>query len=278
MERPRFTTIGRPVDPAWPTNRAILFLSATVVVVVAAFRLLFGGLGFLPAIVAGLLAGGTVFFAWALAREVDPDHDLAAFVGALIALPAWELLGSPRFATVVLILLALRIVNRTVGPAARPLDSIAILLLASWVAWNGDWVATFAVFLAFLLDATLSPVHRVHLAGAGAALALTGLAASRAGFPPSIAGASPVSLGALALMLPFLAVMARSRTLRTLTDAGAQPLDARRVRSAQALAVLLVALAVFVDGVEGLGEISPLWAAIVGCGLFGLITARNTPA
>jgi hypothetical protein len=275
MDRPRITSIGRPVDPAWPTNRAIIFLSLTVIAVVAAFRLLFGGLALVPAVVAGVLAGATVFFAWALAREVDPDHDLAAFVGALIALPTWELLGSPRFAIVLLLLLALRIVNRTVGPAARPLDSIAILLLASWVAWNGGWVETFAVFLAFLLDATLAPGHRLHLAGAGAALALTGVAASRAGFPPAIASASPVSLGALALMLPFLAVMGRSGTLRTLTDVGALPLSAKRVRSSQALAILAVVLAVFVDGTEGLGEISPLWAAIVGCGLFGLYSKRR---
>ncbi|MCL7969997.1 MAG: hypothetical protein M8867_10285 [marine benthic group bacterium] len=278
MDRPRFTSIGRPVDPAWPTNRAILLLSVTVVIVVAAFRLLFGGLGFLPAAVAGLLAGGTVFFAWALAREVDPDHDLAAFAGALIALPAWELLGSPRFAAVVLLLLALRIVNRTVGPAARPLDSIAILLLAGWVAWSGDWVTTFAVFLAFVLDATLTPAHRSHLAGAGAALALTGLAATRSGFPPSISGASLGSLGALVLMLPFLPVMARSGTLRTLTDVDTRPLIGTRVRSAQALAILAVALAVFVDGTGGLAEISPLWSAIVGCGLYGLLPARGTPA
>jgi hypothetical protein len=209
---------------------------------------------------------------------VDPDHDLAAFAGALIALPAWELLGSPRFAAVVLLLLALRIVNRTVGPAARPFDSIAILLLAGWVAWSGDWVTTFAVFLAFVLDATLTPAHRLHMAAAGAALALTGLAATRSGFPPPISGASLASLGALLLMLPFLPVMARSATLRTLTDEGARPLNPRRVRSAQALAVLVVALATFVDGTGGLAEISPLWAAIVGCGLFGLFTARRSTA
>lgn len=278
MDRPRFTSIGRPVDPAWPTNRAILFLSVTVVFIVGVFRLLFGGVGFLPAAVAGLLAGGTVFFAWALAREVDPDHDLAAFAGALIALPAWELLGSPRFAAVVLLLLALRIVNRTVGPAARPFDSIAILLLAGWVAWSGDWVTTFAVFMAFVLDATLAPAHRVHMAAAGAALALTGLAATRSGFPPPISGASLASLGALVLMLPFLAVMARPGSPSTLTDVGAHPLTARRVRSAQALAVLVVSLAVFVDGMEGLGRVSPLWAAIAGCGLYGLFTKRRSPA
>jgi hypothetical protein len=274
MDRRRISCIGRPVDPAWPTNLAILILSLTVVLVVAGFRLLLGGLTFLPALVTGALAGASVFLAWALARELDPDQDLAAFVGALIALPTWELLGSPRFATVLLLLLALRIVNRTVGPAARPLDSIVILSLTGWVAWQGDWVTTFAVFLAFVMDSTLAPVHRPHLAAAGAALALTGVAASRSGFPPIVSDASFVSVGALALVLPFLAVVAESRSLRTLSDVGAQPLSARRVRSAQALAILAVSLAVLIDGTEGLAEVSPLWAALVGCGAFGLVTRR----
>jgi hypothetical protein len=271
METTRITSIGRPVDPTWPTNRAILILSLTVVLLVAAFRMVLGGLAFLPALVAGAFAGGSVFLAWALARELDPDHDMAAFVGALIALPAWELLGSPRFASLVLLLLGLRIVNRTVGPPARPLDSIALLLLAGWVAWRGDWITTFVVLSAFILDGTLRPEHRVHLAAAGAALALTGVAVSRAGIPSDLTGPDLPSVLALALLLPFLRTLERSRSLRTLTDVGALPLVAKRVRSAQALGLLAVLLAVAAYGLEGLGALSPLWAAMVGSGLFTIV-------
>jgi len=267
----RITSIGRPVDPAWPTNRAILILSLTVMLVVAAFRIVFGGLAFLPALVAGAFAGGSVFLAWALARELDPDHDLAAFVGALIALPAWELLGSPRFTSLVLLLLGLRVVNRTVGPPARPLDSIALLLLAGWVAWRGDWITTVVLLGAFVLDGILKPEHRIHLAAAGAALALTGVAVSRAGIPAGLAGPDLPSVVALALLLPFLRVLAPSRNLPTLTDVGALPLVAIRIRSAQALGLLAVLLAVAAYGLEGLEALSPLWAAMVGCGLFALV-------
>ena len=271
METTRITSIGRPVDPAWPTNRAILILSLTVMLVVAAFRIVFGGLAFLPALVAGALAGGSVFLAWAFARELDPDHDLAAFVGALIALPAWELLGSPRFASLVLLLLGLRIVNRTVGPPARPLDSISLLLLASWVAWRGDWITTVVILGAFVLDGTLKPEHRIHLAAAGAALALTGVAVSRAGIPAGLAGPDLPSVVALALVVPFLRVLAQSRNLQTLTDVGALPLVANRIGSAQALGLLAVLLAVAAYGLEGLEALSPLWAAMVGCGLFTFV-------
>ena len=168
METTRITSIGRPVDPAWPTNQAILILSLTVLLVVAAFRIVFGGLAFLPALVAGSFAGGSVFLAWAFARELDPDHDLAAFVGALIALPAWELLGSPGFTSLVLLLLGLRIVNRTVGPPARPLDSIASAMCSNGTS-SADSIsgATLCIVLVHRTmkeaPACSSPVSYTHL-------------------------------------------------------------------------------------------------------------------
>jgi hypothetical protein len=213
-----------------------------------------------------------VFLAWALARELDPDHDLSAFVGALLVLPAVLLLGAPRFASVLLALLALRIVNRSVGPPARTLDTIAMLGLAGWVAWSGDWIGCFMLFLALLLDGTLEVPHRPHLAAAGAALALTGVAATRSGFPPAVSGASWVTLSALVLVLPFLRVMRESGAPRTLTDVGATPLRGRRVRSAQALGLLSVVLAVALQGEAGLTAVSPAWAAVAGCGLYGLVS------
>jgi len=266
----RWTSIGRPIDPAWPTNRAIAVLSGLVVLGTAAIELLAGrgetGLG--TSIVDGVLAGLAVFLAWALARELDPDRDHAAFAAALIALVLALWLGPPRFGPLVLLLLSLRIVNRTVGPPARPLDTLAILALAAWVAWSGGWIVVFATTLAFLLDATLRPAHRIHLAAAGAALALTGVAASRSGFPPAWSPATATSIVALVLLLPYLRVIQASSRLETRTDTGGLPLDSRRVRAAQALGLLVAVLAVSVEGAAGLAELSPLWSALAGCGLY----------
>jgi len=270
MNLNRWTSIGRPVDPKWPTNRAIVILALVSAAGVAVARTALARQPLPESSLDGLVAGAAVFLAWALARELDPDHDLAAFVGALLAVPAVLLTGMPRFASVLLLLLALRIVNRTVGPVARPLDTIALLGLAGWVAWSGDWVGCFVLFLALLLDGTLEVPHRPHLAAAGAALALTGVAATRSGFPPLVSGASWITISALVLLLPFLRVMRESGAPRTLTDVGATPLRGRRVRSAQALGLLSVVLAVALEGETGLAAVSPAWAAVAGCGLYGL--------
>lgn len=273
----RWTSIGRPIDPAWPTNRAIVILSALVVFGAAVIELLAGRgeIGLTRAAVDGALAGLAVFLAWALARELDPDRDYAAFAAALVALVAVLWLGPPRFAALFLLLLALRIVNRTVGPAARPLDTLAILALATWVGWTGGWIVAFAVTLAFLLDATLPPAHRLHLAATGAALALTGVAASRAGFPPSWSPATTASVAALVLLLPYLRVIRASSAPRTRTDVDGLPLAPLRVRAAQALGLLVAVVAIAVEGEPGLAGLSPLWSALVGCGLYLAAAGRT---
>lgn len=275
MDVNRWTSIGRPVDPAWPTNRAIVMVSGISAAGTAAARLALAGDRLPQSLLAGVVVGAAVFLAWALARELDPDHDLAAFVGALLALPVVLLTGAPRFASILLLLLALRIVNRTVGPPARPLDTIALLGLAGWVAWHGDWIGCFILFLALLLDGTVTVAHRPHLAAAGATLALTGVAATRSGFPPSVTGASWISLSALLLLLPFLRVIGNSGEPRTLSDFGAMPLLGRRVRSAQALGLLYVVLAVALQGRAGLTAVSPAWAALAGCGLYALASGKR---
>ena len=271
----RWTSIGRPVDPAWPTNRAILIVALASGAGAALAQALVAGGSLSASLVKGAVVAGAVFLAWALARELDPDHDLAAFVAAVAVLPVAWISGPPSFGSLILLLLSLRIVNRTVGPPARPLDTIAILGLAGWVAWSGDWIGCFVLFLALLLDGSVGVAHRTHLAAAGAALALTGVAAGRSGFPPEVTGGSWITLFALLLLLPFLRVIRRSIEPRTLSDVGAKPLDGRRVRLAQALGLLAVVLAVALQGKQGLMDMSPAWAALAGCGLYAIATGTG---
>lgn len=265
------THIGRPIDPRWATNRAIVV--ASLAAMLGGFVLALGVHDLSPArsLLQGMVVGVSVFLAWALAREVDPDGEIAAFAGAAIAFPTVLVLGSPRLASLFAVLLALRIVNRTVGPAARAHDTIAILLLNGWLAWTAEWVGALAVCLAFLLDAVLRPPHRTHLAAAGASLALLGVAVSRAQGPPGIGATDWIPFSALLLLLPFIRVMRASEHPRSVTDLGGVPLSGTRVRAAQALGLLVVVLAVAVFGREGLTALSPLWAAMTGSGLFALV-------
>ncbi|MFQ5529502.1 MAG: hypothetical protein ACE5FP_04065 [Gemmatimonadota bacterium] len=266
----RFTAIGRPIDRRYGSNRTITTL--TLLVAMGGFLIL-RLVGEPPpaSFLRGLTLAIGFFLAWAIARELDPDHDAAAFVAALLSLIPLAALERPDFAAVFLVLLTLRIVNRTVGPAARMLDTIVILALVGIAAWRGHVAIVAAAAVAFALDAFLHPRHPVHLAGAVASLGLVAVAWMNLDvvFPDAWGAFTWLALVA---SLPFLFLIHVSGTPRSLSDAGGVRLSGDRVRAAQSLAFLLVAVIFMTDGLAGLATLSPLWAALAGTGLYTTVS------
>jgi len=269
----RFSTIGRPIDPKYASNRAIASLALLVAVASFLVQRLTGETppaSFLRAILLGI----GFFLAWAIARELDPDHGASAFVAAGLSLIPLAMLARPDYAAVFLVLLALRIVNRTVGPAARPLDSIAILALVAVAAWRGSPLVAGAATIAFVLDGILKPGHRIHLPAAGVSLGLVAVAWSNLEGGLRSAPDSVDWLG-LAATLPFLLLIRTSGAPVSVSDAGGLRLSVARVRAAQWLGFLLLAALIVAEGRAGWSAASPLWAALVGTGLFSLVGALS---
>ncbi|MGD9316838.1 MAG: hypothetical protein PVG56_08400, partial [Anaerolineae bacterium] len=95
MKLADFTALGRnPLDPGYPTNLAIAALTVVVAIAGAVWRLI-SGVALLESALWGIGAGLVMFLTWALGRELDPDHDLSAFVGAGLVLIALLLAGAP---------------------------------------------------------------------------------------------------------------------------------------------------------------------------------------
>lgn len=264
------TTIGRPIDPAYPTNRAIAALSLLVTVVASGARI-FAGARILEGGLWGLSAGLTVFLAWALARELDPDEDLAAFVAAGLSIVGLLVAGLPSLLLAFWLLVALRTVNRTVGLPARPLDSIALLGLGSWLTWQGYWPVGLVTVAAFAADGFLFPPLRYHLLVAGAVLLVTIVSPLVHQIAPiSRAVTLPWVLVVLIAALLFVLVIVASRTVHSMCDATGEPLNPRRVQAAQIIALLALALLVWQNGDGGIVDLLPLWAALGGTGLYRL--------
>ena len=117
------TALGRPIDPDYPTNRAIALVALTATVAAGIWALL-SGVALPETASQAVRAGLTVFLAWAIGRELDPDHDLSAFVGVALALIGLTLLDAPSLFLDFWLLLSLRLVNRTSGLPAKPMDSM----------------------------------------------------------------------------------------------------------------------------------------------------------
>ncbi|MBT8058039.1 MAG: hypothetical protein HKP16_00740 [Xanthomonadales bacterium] len=151
----RYTSIGRPLDPGYPTNKAVLMLLPLAAALGAAAAFMEGqsvvetagnALNFLLA----------AFGAWALARELDPDDQVAAFIAMAFGVLAALIVDSPGILIVFATLGLVRIVNRSTGLEARKSDSLVVMLLVFAVIYltESPLFGTVAA-LAFVLDGSL---------------------------------------------------------------------------------------------------------------------------
>jgi hypothetical protein len=219
----------------------------------------------------GIGAAFVLFLAWALGRELDPDHDLSAFVGAALAVAGLLAFGMPSLILILWLLLALRVVNRTVGLPARPLDTLGVLGLGLWLSWQGNWLVGVITAVIFLLDGLLAQPLRYHLAVAGLALvAAVGLGLAQGAIAVESGLTVPLALATVVMSALFVIVIATTRPVTTICDATAAPLVAARVQAAQSLALVLALLAAWLQGPPGMLALMPLWAAMTGAGLYRL--------
>jgi len=270
MQITDITAIARPIDPAYPTNRAVSVFALAVALGGTIFQLLAGS-GWRQSALWGIGAGFVGFLAWALSREIDPDHDLAAFVGAGLAAVGTLFFELPDMAVLFWMLVLLRVVNRTVGLPARILDSLLLLGLGGWLTLQGNWIYGLMTALGFLLDGYLSPSHRRHLFFAAVAFIVTAILFVSGGRVlwegmPSL----PVVLVVLGVSALFVPLIVVSRELRSVGDHSGELLNPGRVQAAQVLAVLAGLQIALWNGSDGMVTVLPLWAAVLGVSLYHL--------
>ena len=269
------TSIARLIDPRYPTNLAIILLVAVVIVATGVNQFSTGNPSD-QSIAAGIAAGVAVLFAWILARELDPDHDLSAFVGAGLALLGTLVFEPSNIIGLLLIGLLIRIVNRSVGPPATWLDSLLILGLAAALSLNEHGLFGIMAATAFFIDSQLPPPHKRHVLFAILALVLAAVAI----FDQSAALQGELSQGVfiavIAIAVLFIPVIVSSRQLTATSDVGSQPLNPTRVRVAQLIAMAMALVFSVLTGDVGAISIMPLWAAFLGVSAYRLlITGRG---
>ena len=271
MKLTDFTALGRtPIDPSYPTNWAIAALALVVAIAGAIVHLLTGA-ALLESVLWGIGAGFLPFLTWALGRELDPDHDLSAFVGTGLVLIAFLLPDMPSLVLILWLLLVLRIVNRSVGLPAKPLDSLGVLGLGAWLAWQGYWPVGLMTAVAFLLDGLLSQPLRYHLFVSGLAFVTTVAITIFHGEMAMESGPTmPLVIASVVLVGLFTIVIATTRKVEAVGDATGEVLNPRRVQAAQVLALLTALLFAWWDGESGVLALLPLWAAMAGVGLYRL--------
>ena len=233
----KHTSIGRPLDPAFATNKAVLMLMPLGALIGGAAAWM-DGLGAGEMLLQALYFLLIVFGSWALARELDPDDHTAAFIGMALALLAALAVESPGILVVFTALGLVRIVNRSTGLAARMSDSIIVMLLSILVIYTAE-SPFFGIVaaLAFILDGSLrEPLRHQWIFGLvcfGATVVY--MVDHDVGLSQLTAPDSLFEWLALLFLLIFALNTYLLDKVHSKGDFNAQPLDLARVRGGMAV-------------------------------------------
>ena len=266
------TALGRPLDPAWPTNRAVLWLMPLLAALGAglAWR---DGLEGVAVGLAALRAALLGFGAWALARELAPDDQAGAFFAMAIALTTLINVPEPGFLVLFLALFLARLMNRSTGLTLKLTDAIAVLVLGSLLAWSHDSpVPLVVVAVAFGWSAFLPGGPRWQLWPAALALLFAGVMALSVG--PGIGSGAPLSPHGVWLpglfAVAFLITLFATRTVTAVGDLDGKVLSVRRVRAGMWI-VLLLAAANLAHGSPLAAQGVAVWSVLGGVALGRLV-------
>lgn len=237
----RYTSIGRPLDPALPTNRAMLMLVPVAALAGAAWALAVEGTGVGPAALQAGISALAAFGTWALGRELLPDDHAAAFVCLFLGFCVSLTSPAPGLLTLFTTLGLVRLVNRSTGLKARSTDSLLVSALVVWTVYEtaSPWFGAIGA-LAFLFDATLRKPLRRQLPYA--LVCLGAMVVYIVDYDVrwldlSVPDRLPEWLGVFALVL-FSLNLVLMRKIHSRGDMSDMRLDLERVKGGMAIAVL----------------------------------------
>jgi len=263
----RYTAIARPVEPHFPTNKAVLLIVPIVALVAALLTMSGFGSGGSPGS-AALGAALAAFGAWAVTRELAPDDNPAAFVAMALAVAAVLWLGPHSVLPLFVALFLTRIVNRTTGTDVRWTDSVLVTVFVMWASVTlEDPLLGLAACIAFFLDASLVRPARFQLAFGMICLFGSMLLVVRDGVAmPALAQLEgPLLWLGLLVLAAYLVVLFTTSKLASVGDVSGQPLNTPRVRGGMFVAGLLAAQAPVLSGEAGINPL--LWACLASVAL-----------
>ncbi len=251
------TGIGRPLDLGLGSNR--LAMIGAILGTVGALILQWVEGDTFNLLAAGAVGVG-VFLAWAIARELDPDHPSSAAIALLLAAVAAVVLGPPAAAIAAVVLMSARVTAGTVGSRLRPADIVVLGLAAAYAGTRPEaWGAAFFLVASILV---VRPPKSSLIATMLAFASVGGAVIS--GATPALGAPSTTTIALLvaAVVATVLAVPVRRVTTRT--DAGRATIDPTRVTLARVgTAFSIVAGSVLMTN-GGAVALAPAIAAVAG--------------
>jgi len=262
LEIDKISSIGRPLDFNYKTNKAIAIITAitiTIGIVLAITK----QLEIPNVILLGLSFGITFFLSWAISREIDPDNAISAFIGLIPLFFSLFFWSETNIVILLWLLISLRIINRTTGLPARFLDSamlfaISVLLISFYNSFFG-----FLTTIVFLLDTTLIDGQKFQLLFASLSTLSVFIFVIINNQIVDLSNFSMIqSISILTISIMFIFIVYFTRDIKSKGDKNHKTLHLSRIKATQLfalLSVLLVSLTEF-----GLTAMIPVWCVLIG--------------
>ncbi|UGV41653.1 hypothetical protein J7W08_05035 [Methanococcoides orientis] len=274
MDINRITSINRPLDPAYPTNRLIIWIFVIVLVVASLFHLSLNNT-IIISMIYGITGGTSIFLVWAISREVDPDHDIAAFVPVILSFIPVVVFGIHPVLPLLWLLLLLRIVDRSTGLKARPFDTISVLLLSLFLTYQLTWIFGIITTTAFFLDSRASSPNQIHLV-ASILMLVVSVFSIFEGNSTAIEDITLIEITALlSMVILFIPSILDSRKLKSKGDMTGESLDTLRVKMGKIL-LIVTAILFLLTNVGSANLWSLLWCIATGIGLYRILIGDQT--
>lgn len=285
MQANRLSSLTRPVDLNYATNKLIVIISSLFFLAILILQFVFQKASFFQGLDSGFNAGMSVFIAWAFAREIDPDSELSAFVAAFISALGFFFFPSPVLLILLLEILLLRLLNRSTGLPAKFLDLIILILLSSWISVKYSFIFGLSTTLVFFLDSFLPEPNRqsrifgviaiiltFFFTGISEGFSFLAAAGEKQIYLNSELNPELAELGLFMLITTFLFIpkILSSRKITSTGDVTGIPLSPLRVQTAQLMALLSAVIYAIIKDWKGFENLLPLWAAILGVSFYYL--------
>lgn len=264
LQMHRTTALGRPIDPAYRSNRLAIAGS-----VLTALTVMVGN-AVLPYVldVSPIASAVAVFLAWAIGRELDPDRPASAAIAMALSFGAILFIGVPSLLLGTAVLVGTRMISGTVGTRLRPLDVVALIAVAALLGTQSMALPGAAILVTGVLVIERASPKGI-LVGLAIGIVTAGVAVSSGAdavwtMPNGIEWFAAVTIGGATV-----AVTPAARP-DSMTDAGDQRLSQGRVTAARITGGVTVLAGFIVIG--GLGIAAP--AATVGAALVGIEVTR----
>lgn len=266
------SSLARPIDFKTPSNRIAVGVAGLGFVLAAALHAADGG-DVAAAVIEGLFAAMTVFVAWVIAREIDPDHQGASLVTLGVALLVYFVVGIAALFSVAAVVLTARFMNRSVGPVPKWTDAAALVTVVGLaVVIHGHWFLGIIVFLTLLFENLLpkSDPNAFFYAIAVAAVTLVGTFLAPSFFTDWSFDAPAFGLALILAGTYGVFMLRQPHFCLSMCDDGSQRLEWWRVAAAQIFVLMASIVVAMSNGADGIGAMGSAWAAMGGVGLYAI--------